>query len=154
LKDADTIARLWLEFMKEHRKMGSKYGEDLIPDVKEDAPWGVEEYYRRNIRSGNGLLLVIDEEGDIGGFMLCQVMKNIPIFVKEKVGYLSSVYIKPGFRGMGYSSEMFRRSMEWFEQKGITEISLNVMYCNPNAKEVYRSWGFKDIHSHMRLDLD
>jgi GNAT superfamily N-acetyltransferase len=153
LKEVDDIVELWKRFMDEHRGMGRIWKEDRIPDFKDDAPDIVEKYFSRSIRSGNGFVLVLEDRGKINGYMLSRIQKNIPVFDKEYVGYVSDIYLNEPYRGKGFSSKMFKESLEWFHSKDITEISIRVMCCNPHARSIYDHWGFKDIHVEMRMDL-
>lgn len=154
LKDVDDMIPLWHEFMDEHREMGRKWREDMIPEIKGNVSDLMRSYFSRNIRSRNAIFLVVEDDGKVKGFMLSNIMKNIPIFVKDPVGVINTLYIDKDLRGKGYSSRMYGETMKWFESKGITEISIKVMSCNDHAYEVYRKWGFKDLHMGMRLDLD
>ena len=86
--------------------------------------------------------------------MHSRIEKNIPVFSKDQIGHISDIYIEKAYRGKGYGSKMFEETMEWFCLKGITEVSLKVMCYNPNARKVYDSWGFKDIHIMMRKEMD
>ena len=153
LKDIDTIADMWKEFMKEHREMGIKWKEDRIPDFKDNVSEMVRSFHSRSVRSRNSLLLVLEDEGKVHGFMLSAIRKNIPIFKGGPLGSIDSLYIREPYRGNGISSRMFKETMKWFKEKGVSAISIRVMCCNEHAFEVYEKWGFKDIHVEMRLDM-
>ncbi len=85
--------------------------------------------------------------------MLSNIAPNIPIFKKEKVGYISDIYLEEGYRGKGIAKDLFNETMRWFETKHIKEISIKVLHYNDVAEEVYKRWGFrKDFHD-LRLDL-
>jgi GNAT superfamily N-acetyltransferase len=152
LKEVDEVVKIWLKFMEEHREMGRNWKEDRIPKFKEDAPEMAKKYFSLNIRSKNGLLLVLEDNGQIQGYMLSRIMKNIPIFEKDLVGEIGTLYLEKTYRGKGYSSKMFTIAKDWFNTKGISEILIRVMCCNPHAYEIYSHWGFKEIHIEMRLD--
>jgi GNAT superfamily N-acetyltransferase len=154
LNDLDQLIELWKKFMAEHRKMGEKWEEDRIPPMKEEAPELVRKYYTGSIRSRNGYLLVLEDNGHVKGYMHSRLQKNIPVFKGDLVGYVAGIYLKDDYRGKGYSSKMFEDTMEWFKGKGVHEITIQVMGCNPHAHKVYQKWGFKDIHTMLRLDLD
>lgn len=152
LKDVDGIVSIWRNFMQEHREMGSNWEEDRIPEFVDNVDELVGSHFSKSIRSKNAHVLVIDDQGEVKGFMLSMIMKNIPIFKAERIGILSSLHIEKEHRGKGYSSKMFKLTKDWFKSKGATEITIRVMCCNDNAYRIYRKWGFKDIHVEMRLE--
>ena len=153
LKDIDRIAGMWNDFMKEHREMGIKWKEDRIPEVRENAVEMVRSYYSTCIRSKNSLLLVLEDDDEVRGFMLSVIRKNVPIFKGGPVGFIDTIHINRSYRGRGFSSRLFDETMKWFNEKGVTEVSIRVMCCNEHAYKVYEKWGFKDIHVEKRLDL-
>jgi GNAT superfamily N-acetyltransferase len=153
LKEVEELVELWNRFMKEHREMGREWKEDRIPEMRNEAPDLARVYFARNIRSKNGLLLVLEDQGRIRGYMLSMIQKNIPVFKNDLVGEVGTLYLERPYRGKGYSSRLFSRTMEWFSSKGIDEVLIRVMCCNPHAHKIYEHWGFKDIHVEMRLDL-
>jgi GNAT superfamily N-acetyltransferase len=153
-KDIDRLLELWKRFMEEHREMGREMGDDRVPDMKPDSIETTRTYLSRNVRSRNALLLVLEDEEDIQGYMLSMIQKNIPIFQGEIIGYVAGIYLRDDHRGKGYSSKMFEETRKWFKQKGAHEVTIQVMWCNPHAHKVYQKWGFKDIHTMLRLDLD
>ena len=154
LRDIDGMIELWKKLVEYQRSQGREFGEDRIPRIKEDVSEVVRNYFSRTIRSRNGFLLILEDNNIIQGYMLSRIQKNIPVFSKDSVGYISDIYLEESYRGKGYSSRMFNETMNWFNKKGITEISIRVMCCNAQAREVYDHWGFKGIDVTMRLDLD
>ena len=153
LKDVDEIVSLWKNFMEEHREMGLRWGEDRIPEIRENAGDMIHSYFSKCIRSKNAFMLVLEDEGSIRGFMLSSTMKNIPIFKGDRVGFVSSIFIEGSLRGRRFSSMMLDETMKWFEMKGVSEVSLRVMCCNEHAYDIYTKWGFKDIHVEMRKEM-
>jgi ribosomal protein S18 acetylase RimI-like enzyme len=154
VKDVVEIVNIWHHFMDEHREMGREWKEDRIPEIKDNVDELLHDYFSRSVRSKNSYLLVLEDEGKVQGFMLSMIHKNIPIFKKHPVGLISSLHVEKQLRGKGFSSEMFERTMKWFDEKGVSQISIRVMSCNEHAYGIYRKWGFKDIHVEMRLDID
>lgn len=155
LKDIDQIVEVWKRFMIQQRNLGIDFGDDRMPPMKEDAPDFVRGYYNKTIRSKNGLIVVLaDDEGRIQGYMLSRIEKNIPVFEKDHIGHIVSIYLEDPFRGKGYSSKMYEMTNEWFRSKGIIEVIIEVFTYNPHAHSVYENWGFDDVHIMMRKNLE
>ena len=152
LKDLDELVVLWERFMNHQRELGRKNGRDMLPKMKEEACEIVRSYYSSNIWSRNGYLLVLEDGSSVRGYMLSRIVKNIPVFENEQVGYVSDIYLEPPYRGKGHSTTMFHLTMDWFRKKGITEVSLKVFDYNPKARRVYEKWGFNEAFIEMRLE--
>ncbi len=144
---------LWKRFMDHQSNLERKEGQNPLPRLREGAPDLVRVYFARSIRSRLGFVLVLEDKGRVQGYSLCRIQKNIPVFEYDNIGYLSDIYLEGPYRGKGYSSEMWKRSLEWFREKGIKHISIRVLSCNPTAHEVYEHWGFRDLLTEMDLDI-
>lgn len=154
LKDIDEVVEIWKRFIEQQRELGRDFGDDRMPLMKDSAPDFVRKYYNRTIRSKNGLLLVLEDNERLHGYMLSRIEKNIPVFKPDHIGHVVSIYLEEPYRGKGYSSTMFNMTLEWFKVKGIKEIIIEVFCYNPHAQKVYENWGFKNIHFMMRRELD
>ena len=153
LKELDDLVAIWKRFMEQQKGMGREMGEDRLQPLKDNAPEIVRNYFQRSIRSRNGFLLVLEDNGEIVGYMLSRIEKNIPVFKEDRIGYLSDVYLEGPYRGKGHSSRMWKRTLDWFRSKSIKELSIRVLNCNPVAHSIYDTWGFKDLLIEMRLEL-
>jgi RimJ/RimL family protein N-acetyltransferase len=153
LIDMDEIVELWKRFMDHQKSLERKEDQNPLPHFREGAPDRVREYFSRSIRSRHGFVLVLEDQGGVQGYSLCRIQKNIPVFEHDQIGYISDIYLEEPYRGKGYSSEMWERSLEWFRKKGIHQISIRVLSCNPAAHKVYEHWGFRDLLIEMNLDI-
>jgi len=153
LRDLDEMVELWKRFMDHQVKLERTEGQSPLPRLREGAPDRVRDYFSKSIRSRHGFVLVLEDQGGVQGYTLCRIQKNIPVFEHDQIGYLSDIYLEEPYRGKGYSSEMWSRSLEWFREKGIQHISIRVLSCNPTAHDVYSHWGFRDLLVEMDLDL-
>jgi ribosomal protein S18 acetylase RimI-like enzyme len=67
--------------------------------------------------AGDDVMLVVETEGKVVGFMLTQ------IHAATKAGYLSDIAIDPGFRGHGIGSQLIEAVLTRFKER-----SLNYAY--------------------------
>lgn len=154
LKDLDVLLELWERFMKHQRELGKEYGEDRVPRMRKDAKDIVRSYFEKTIRSPNGLLIVYEEDSVIQGYMLSNINKNIPIFNDPEVGYISDIYLEFEFRGRGIGRKLFERTMNWFDSKGVKEVSIKVLHYNDIALARYEGWGFRRDYTDLSLKFD
>ncbi|MCK4967569.1 MAG: GNAT family N-acetyltransferase, partial [Candidatus Aenigmarchaeota archaeon] len=81
-----------LEYLKQEKKK-SNYLEDFAT------------FYSKKIYSKNALVLVAEEKGKIIGYSNSHIVKEVPIYVIDKTGYMGDVYITPNNRGKNISTK-------------------------------------------------
>lgn len=142
-----------MKFMEHQRNLGRQDGKDLLQDFRDDAPEIVKGYIKRNIGSPRGLVLVLEDEDCLQGYMLSRIDRNIPVFKNEWAGYVSDIYLEEKYRGKGSGTKMWKLTLDWFKEKGVKEISIKVLHYNPDAFNSYKKWGFRHVMNEMRVDL-
>jgi RimJ/RimL family protein N-acetyltransferase len=90
------------------------------------------------IRTGDGLTLVAEADGEIIGNVLVSVDHNT---VTSHVGTLSIV-VADGWREVGIGSDMVRAAQEWCAANGLLKLGLAVFPDNERAITVYERAGF------------
>ncbi len=155
LKDVPGIVDLWKEFIREHDRVVLNNNPKLKPYMKkrknaQDIFIGI---LKNNIRSGNGLVLVAESGGKLAGYGIFRINKGHPVFSIERIGCISDIFIKKGFRGKGISSLFRDDAIKFFRKKGIKHLSLQVFSANSHAHEIYRKWGFQDYLIDMRKPI-
>ncbi len=147
--DIDALAALWNGLMLHHRKLcgRDKRAENL------ELRKGAESLWRRwalkNIRSPNGLVLIAEDRGKPVGYSLNLIKPNIPVFRIRRLGHMSDLYLKPGYRGKGIGTRFRDEAFRWFRKKGVRHASIAVRALNPVSWKIYRKWGFLDCHLEM-----
>ena len=151
LRDSEEVAQMFVEFMRNHDKIVLKENPKLKPYVakKKNIKSGFKRHIEKSIRSKNALVLI--EEGK--GYCLCHIKKNIPIFVIEKYGFISDLFVKKRYRGKGISSEFKNKAFEWFRQKKIKHAAIGVYSNNKKARKIYSKWGFIEHHIEMKRKI-
>jgi ribosomal protein S18 acetylase RimI-like enzyme len=154
VEDLDRILELWKRFIKHQRDLGIESGEDLLPEMKEKVTGIVLDYFGRTIRSRNGFLIVMEDKGEIVGYLLARIEKDVPVFKNDRIGYISDIYLEERFRKKGLGLKMFGESLRWFKEKGIVNVTLKVLSYNSEACDAYRRWGFKDVYHDMNFRIN
>jgi GNAT superfamily N-acetyltransferase len=62
-----------------------------------------------------------------------------------RVGYLSSLYVRPDARGNGIASELMREIAARFAAQGLDVLELDVLASNDAARAIYERWGFTPV---------
>ncbi len=154
LKDVPRIVELWNEFMKSHNLEITKKNTRHIPflEYNDNAINSFRDFVKKQIYSKNGLLLVA-EDFELVGYLLSYIKPNIPIFKIKKLGHLSDLYIKKGYRKKGIATKFRDIAFDWFKEQGIKHVSISVYPENNVARKIYEKWGFFDFHIEMRKEL-
>lgn len=61
--------------------------------------------------------------------------------------FLSKIYVKKGFRNLGFGKSAFSYIIKHAEKSGYKRIILTVKKTNENSINAYKKWGFKIIDS-------
>ncbi|MFS4459008.1 N-acetyltransferase [Bdellovibrio sp. HCB2-146] len=105
-------------------------------------PWG-EKYYHR-LKKWNGLstaaLLHLKAGNDLVGICEATIREN-------GTGLISSIYLRPQFRGQGGAQILERAIIEFFSNNGVFEVHLNVTETNERAIAFYRKQGWEFVTS-------
>lgn len=152
LKEAPVIAgELWKNGIIKHHKRYRVYRKFIRH--KKNARKMFEDFVRRNIRSPNGLVLVAEDKGKLVGYSLNYIKKDVPVFIPDKTGYLSDLFVKKEYRGKGISSGFKKRAIKWFRKKGIKIASIAAHTENKEARKIYSKWGFEEYHIELRKKI-
>jgi ribosomal protein S18 acetylase RimI-like enzyme len=102
-----------------------------------------QEYVDANIESfmslkpPNGVLYIIEEKGKVAGMGGLRKLR-------ETVGEVKRMYIRPQFRGNGYGKKMAIRLLDEGRKLGCTSFLLDTAEYMLAAQHIYRSVGFKE----------
>jgi ribosomal protein S18 acetylase RimI-like enzyme len=74
--------------------------------------------------------------------------------LREGLGHVSFVYLKPEARGQGGGQMLVRDLVAHFREQGVAHVSLNVELPNDEALAYWRRLGFTDYRRSLLTDLD
>jgi GNAT superfamily N-acetyltransferase len=152
-RDINALAALWKGLMSHHTKLYGRDARAVNLKLRKDAESIWRRYALRQMRSSNGLVLIVEDDGVPVGYSLNIIKPNIPIFRIRKLGHIGDLYLKPGYRGKGIGTRLRGTVFRWFRKKGIKHTSIAVHPINSVSCSIYRKWGFSDYHLEMRRRL-
>lgn len=152
IKDVDHIIPIWRKMIRFHQNMLQEHNPSLMDYfvMKDDGETISIDFLKRQIRSKNGMILIAKDGNQIIGYTNLMIKDYIPLFNIDRIGEIIALFVDEGYRGKHVSSLLFQKSKEWFHQKGIHHIMLNVFPDNQHAKEIYENWGFSCYLQDMR----
>jgi GNAT superfamily N-acetyltransferase len=84
------------------------------------------------------------------GLVLVQLVEKVPNPVPEpeRLGYLSSLYVRPPWRGQGTGGLLLATALEFCRNSGVEAV---VLWPSPQSIPLYRRHGFRDRDAVMEL---
>jgi len=155
ISDVEHIIPLWRKLIMYHKKMIEKNRPELDPFfvLKKDGEKISSDFIKRQIRSKNGTILIAKDDEWIVGYTNLIIENYIPLFNIDKIGEIIALFIDEEYRGKKVSTLLFHESIEWFKQKKIKHVMLNVFPDNHQVKEIYEHLGFSSFLHDMRITL-
>jgi ribosomal protein S18 acetylase RimI-like enzyme len=93
-----------------------------------------------------GRVVVAEIDGEVVGMAKGEL--------REGLGHVSFVYLKPEARGRGGGNELVRDLVAHFREQDVAHVSLNVELPNDEALAYWRRLGFTDYRRSLLTDLD
>jgi GNAT superfamily N-acetyltransferase len=93
-----------------------------------------------------GELVVAEVDGEVVGMAKGEV--------REGLGHVSLVYLRPEARGQGGGRDLLQDLAKHFREQGVEHVSLNVELPNDEALAYWRRLGFTDYRRSLLTDLD
>ncbi|HAS43687.1 MAG TPA: GNAT family N-acetyltransferase [Microscillaceae bacterium] len=100
-------------------------------------------------------VMVVCHQGEIvgSGYGLIKAHER-DIFVTKHYGYIGFMYVKEAYRGQGVGQLVLKKLVEWFKERDITDIRLEVYDNNPGAIKAYQKAGFQSHLIEMQLKVE
>ena len=71
-----------------------------------------------------------------------------------RVGYLSSLYVRPAARAGGVAAELVKEVVARLRAQGVEVLELDVLETNTQARAIYERWGFTTVQRSLGAPLD
>ncbi len=133
-----------------------KYEREFDKDLKE-AEETVEKligWMERKLKSENTFLFVAEIENKIVGYIFGWIARRSKNYWKtQKFGYICDLFVEINYHGFGIGKSLLEKAEEWFKEKGINKLCLEVYAKNP-AQNFYEKMGYEKLSIHMVKELD
>ena len=145
--DLERIGDLWIELMSYHANLDERFA---VP------PNGKLHYIRHvhlAIRDHNYRVLVAEKQGMIVGYIIGYIAENPPIFPQAQYGFIADIYVVKSERRFGVGEQLVHSICQWFRQRGMTNVQLNVAHNNSGSQAFWRKLGCLDYLDHLWMPL-
>ena len=134
--------------------MGEHEGFDSRIQMTEAAPDAYRAYLGFHLTNEESLLKMAETgEGELAGFCLATINRNLPMFLPPRYGYLSDLVVAPSMRRRGIGRQLVHAVVQWLGQEGIESIQLQVYSQNQDGAQFWKAMGFHSYYDRMWFDL-
>jgi len=121
---------------------------DFLPDVGER----YSKWLPLRASDQDSVLIVAAGPGPVG-FVVGEVLDEIPIFVTRRYGFIHDVYVAPAARRTGVGRALVEAAVARFRARGVHQVRLDTAAGNETARELFSSLGFRPTVVQMQRDL-
>lgn len=105
------------------------------------------------INSPASVLMVVELNGELVASGYARVETAKPYLQHPQHAYLGFMYTHPTHRGKGLNSLVLGALKQWAQERGITELRLEVYHNNQSAIRAYEKAGFSQLMIEMRKGI-
>ena len=134
--DVPRLQELWIEFMDYH----SDFDSDFKRSENAETNW--VSYIHSKFDKTSEMVFVAIEDGVIVGYVGVVVREYPPIFTIENFGFIEEIAVTSSFRRHGIASQLLLAAEDWLQERGITQIRVNIDLANNASKGFFRSHGY------------
>jgi ribosomal protein S18 acetylase RimI-like enzyme len=118
----------------------------------------IGEMYRSWLRARatdpRAVFLVAERQpGQLVGFLIGTVEREIPIYRLSEYGFIHDVWVEPDYRNEGLARQMVTLAGERFAELGVEQVRLDVLVSNDPARKLFGACGFRESVIEMLLEL-
>lgn len=145
--DLEDVLRLWARMMREHEKADARIR------LAAGALAAYRSYAGYHLTNGHSRVLVAEAGGEVIAFCLMTITRNLPMFLPDRYGYLSDLYVDPAYRRRGIGRRIVAELIDWLAEYRISSVQLQYYSFNETGEAFWRSLGFNPYYTRMWLDM-
>jgi len=136
-KDIDRIVELWAEHVDFHAELDPQF------ERRGGSKDRFADHLRGRLGQGDFLLLVVEVEGEVIGFLNGELSNYPPCFASRAHGFIDNLAVSPQWQRHGHGTALLEKSMGWFAERSVPTVELRVLMANPLAMGFWGKAGFQ-----------
>jgi ribosomal protein S18 acetylase RimI-like enzyme len=125
--DIPEIIELWKEFIDFHKDR------DPFFSRSEEGPENFGKFILENLRKDDAVVYVAEANKSVIAFILATIQNYPPAFEIKQFGFINDLAVASAYRRTGIGSRLFSMTKDWFVQKEIKRIELEVALTNETS---------------------
>ena len=113
--------------------------------------FAVIDYFSHIYKRDNGSIFIA-KDNDIVGYIYIK-QKEIDPTEKNKEAIIDGLYVEEEYRHQGIAKKLINEAKKWASDNDIKYISINVLYDNDIAKQLYYNEGFKNNYINLKYKV-
>lgn len=146
-RDFMYLKEIYLECVEFHQKNG--YFLKKLPD----APEIFLQYVEELMESADALVLVAAGDKGVMGYCISKVGEKPPVYADVRYGLIDNLAVAEEYQRKGVGEQLFQESVNWFKEKGLSRIELEVAVFNPKSVNFWKKMGFKTFMNLMEWEM-
>ena len=143
LGDLSAIVELRIALLRE-------YGDHpLYGRLRADAPVRARRLFQAQLTSPFEVMFVAEDAGCVIAVLRCVDTASSPLLEPDRYCYVSSAYVRPGYRRKGVLRALLERATEWCRERGLQEMRLHNAPTSASAGPAWDALGF-EVVEHVR----
>ena len=136
--DIDSIFRLWVESMKFHEEL-----DPLIFGYISEKSNHAKRFISEQFKKESSIILVAEKGERVIGYLLGEVRERLPFQRLQITGYIWDIVVTAGERKRGIGSRLLEKAFQFFKDRDLDTVMLNVSEKNRSALRFYEKHGFE-----------
>ena len=139
----EDIIRLWERLAAYHAAL------DPFFVMCRGATGTFETHLRQAVEAEDFLVLVCVSEGEVIGYALSSVEQHPPVVECRAFGHMDDLVVDEHRRRRGAGGMLVSATVEWFEERGIDRVEMEVAEANEPGLAFWRAVGFTNFQRIM-----
>lgn len=142
-RDIPTLLLFNREIQDYHHSFDKRYLESKKSENS------IKKYLSASLKRKNNYYYILEVDGNPVGFFSVSINKLGFPFVNEKIGHLTTAYVRKEYRKLGLGKLALKTILVLLEKMKIKEIELSVDAKNLTGIKVWESLGFSEFRKRM-----
>jgi ribosomal protein S18 acetylase RimI-like enzyme len=145
--DIPRIIELWKEFIDFHKDR------DPFFSRSKEGPANFGKFIAENMSKDTAMVYVSEAQGEVVGYILATIQSYPPAFEIKRYGFVNDLAIASGYRRKGIGEHLFGMAKNWFIEKGMKRLEIDVAVSNDVSTSFWQKMSFKPYKEVRYLEL-
>ncbi len=100
-------------------------------------------WLRKRSEDADSVLLVASVGETAAGFIVGEILDEIPVFTLTRYGFLHDLWVEPQFRRQGIARKLLIEAMARLKARGVSQIRGDTAHRNNESRELLEGLGFR-----------
>ena len=138
-KDLEAVVELRVALLREHPD------HPIYGRVRSDVVAKARDLFGAQLRSTMECIFIAESGHEAVGVLRCVESIGSPLLEPARYAYVSSAYVRPGFRRRGILRALVGAADQWARTRGLDQMRLHNVTGNEAAEGAWQALGFGEV---------